>query len=186
MQWEAGRHPEARSPGAGSSITRAAPTWMTSTRTVLSARRLRCSPNMKHLLFLGPVLLVACTGSDTATYRSALTGADCTPDPTLAPLHADSDPADHDAAQTCAPGQPDPRACDPADTKKTTVCHIPPGNPSNEHTICVGNAAVVAHLAHGDVLGSCCAAPSTPPPDACDDQACCTTPPTDGGSGPLL
>ena len=58
--------------------------------------------------------------------------------------------------QVCTPGQPDPRACDPSDTKKTTVCHIPPGNPANEHTICVGNAAVPAHLAHGDNLGSCC------------------------------
>ena len=48
-----------------------------------------------------------------------------------------------------------PRACDPADTKKTTVCHIPPGNPDNAHTICVGNAAVPAHLAHGDFVGTC-------------------------------
>ena len=64
---------------------------------------------------------------------------------------------DAQPAQVCTPGQPDPRACDPTDTKKTTVCHIPPGNPANEHTICVGNAAVPAHLAHGDVLGSCCA-----------------------------
>jgi hypothetical protein len=39
---------------------------------------------------------------------------------------------------------------------KTTVCHIPPGNPANQHTICVGNPAVPAHMAHGDFLGSCC------------------------------
>jgi hypothetical protein len=57
--------------------------------------------------------------------------------------------------QGCSVNQPDPRACDPADTKKTTVCHIPPGNPSNAHTICVGNPAVPAHLAHGDFLGTC-------------------------------
>src|ERR1700758_5115956 len=63
---------------------------------------------------------------------------------------------DAEPPQVCTPGAPDPRACDPADTKKTTVCHIPPGNPANEHTICVGNAAVPAHMAHGDVLGSCC------------------------------
>jgi len=49
----------------------------------------------------------------------------------------------------------DPRACDPADLKKTTVCHIPPGNPANAHTICVGNAAVPAHLDHGDFVGEC-------------------------------
>src|SRR3954471_21887996 len=70
------------------------------------------------------------------------------------------DEADLDAQppQVCTPGQPDARACDPANAKKTTVCHIPPGNPANEHTICVGDAAVPAHLAHGDVLGSCCGA----------------------------
>jgi len=59
--------------------------------------------------------------------------------------------------QVCVPGQADPRACDPANTMKTTVCHIPPGNPANKHTICIGNAGVPAHLAqHGDFLGSCC------------------------------
>ena len=57
--------------------------------------------------------------------------------------------------QGCTVNNPDPRACDPADTKKTTVCHIPPGNPANAHTICVGNAAVPAHLDHGDFLGTC-------------------------------
>ena len=55
----------------------------------------------------------------------------------------------------CTVNTPDPRACDPADTKKTTVCHIPPGNPANAHTICVGNAAVPAHLDHGDFVGTC-------------------------------
>jgi len=46
--------------------------------------------------------------------------------------------------------------CDPADTKKTTVCHIPPGNPANAHTICIGNEAVPAHIAnHGDFVGEC-------------------------------
>lgn len=38
---------------------------------------------------------------------------------------------------------------------KAAVCHIPPGNPSNAHTILVGVAAVKAHLAHGDLLGAC-------------------------------
>ncbi|MBW8887769.1 MAG: hypothetical protein JF616_08430 [Fibrobacteres bacterium] len=38
---------------------------------------------------------------------------------------------------------------------KTTICHIPPGNPANAHTITVGNPAVKAHLAHGDKLGAC-------------------------------
>jgi hypothetical protein len=38
---------------------------------------------------------------------------------------------------------------------KVLVCHVPPGNPGNAHTICVAPAAVPAHLAHGDYLGPC-------------------------------
>jgi hypothetical protein len=64
-------------------------------------------------------------------------------------------------------GKPDaePHACDPQNTKKTTICHIPPGNPGNAHTICVGNAAVDAHVRnHGDLLGPCQVEPPCPPP----------------------
>jgi hypothetical protein len=35
------------------------------------------------------------------------------------------------------------------------ICHHPPGNPDNAHTICVGANAVRAHLKHGDTLGPC-------------------------------
>lgn len=45
---------------------------------------------------------------------------------------------------------------------KVDVCHIPPGNPANAHTINVSVNAVPAHLAHGDFLGACEAPP--PPP----------------------
>ena len=39
---------------------------------------------------------------------------------------------------------------------KVTICHIPPGNPGNAHTITVGEPAVVAHVAeHGDTIGPC-------------------------------
>ncbi|MBF5046210.1 hypothetical protein FGE12_27585 [Aggregicoccus sp. 17bor-14] len=38
---------------------------------------------------------------------------------------------------------------------KVVVCHIPPGNPANAHTIVVGAPAVAAHLRHGDSLGEC-------------------------------
>ncbi len=38
---------------------------------------------------------------------------------------------------------------------KVLVCHVPPGNPGNEHNICVSANAVPAHLAHGDYLGQC-------------------------------
>ena len=56
-------------------------------------------------------------------------------------------------------------ACDPQDTKKTTICHVPPGNPANAHTLCIGNAAVPAHLRnHPDSLGPCKIEPPCPPP----------------------
>ena len=38
---------------------------------------------------------------------------------------------------------------------KVLICHIPPGNPDNRHTIRVSENAVPAHLAHGDFLGPC-------------------------------
>ncbi|KKL51476.1 hypothetical protein LCGC14_2295110, partial [marine sediment metagenome] len=41
--------------------------------------------------------------------------------------------------------------------EKTTLCHIPPGDPSAAHTISVGAPAVNAHLGRhgGDTLGAC-------------------------------
>lgn len=51
--------------------------------------------------------------------------------------------------ESSAKGRPDNRG------PKVCLCHVPPGNPGNEHTICVGAPAVRAHLAHGDTLGVC-------------------------------
>ena len=42
------------------------------------------------------------------------------------------------------------------DPKKVTICHIPPGNPDNRHTITIGAPAVAAHVVeHGDYIGPC-------------------------------
>ena len=42
------------------------------------------------------------------------------------------------------------------DQNKVTICHIPPGNPENAHTITVGESAVLTHVAkHGDTIGPC-------------------------------
>lgn len=38
---------------------------------------------------------------------------------------------------------------------KVAICHIPPGNPDNAHTIKIDESAVEAHLDHGDDLGKC-------------------------------
>ena len=58
--------------------------------------------------------------------------------------------------------------------KKVTVCHVPHGNPSNSQTISVGEAAVSAHLGHGDQIGAC---PSGCLLNAslCDDGNACTS-----------
>jgi hypothetical protein len=48
---------------------------------------------------------------------------------------------------------------------KVCVCHHPPGNPNNAHTICVGAAAAKAHLKHGDTEGEC--------PVPCDENDDC-------------
>ena len=47
--------------------------------------------------------------------------------------------------------------------QKVEMCHVPPGNSGNAHTICINESAVAAHLAHGCSLGSC------DEQDACDD-----------------
>lgn len=44
---------------------------------------------------------------------------------------------------------------DYVDGKKVLICHIPPGNPDNAHTISVSVNAVYAHFGHDDSLGYC-------------------------------
>ena len=90
---------------------------------------------------------------------------------------------------------------------KVEVCHLPPDNPDNFHTITVGVSALQAHLDHGDLDGSCLANceelcgdgnactidcdPSTEaclpahPPVDCDDTNACTTDTCDTASGCL-
>jgi hypothetical protein len=40
-------------------------------------------------------------------------------------------------------------------TSKTTVCHIPEGNPGNNHTISISENALDVHLEHGDLQPDC-------------------------------
>lgn len=39
--------------------------------------------------------------------------------------------------------------------QKVTICHVPPGNPDNAHSISVSASAIPAHMGHGDTLGAC-------------------------------
>jgi hypothetical protein len=57
-----------------------------------------------------------------------------------------------------------------AGAAKVSVCHSPPDNPDNFHTIMINENALAAHLAHGDIAGSCNAACAT----LCDDGNACT------------
>lgn len=49
----------------------------------------------------------------------------------------------------------EPEEDEPTSSDKVTLCHVPPGNPSNAKTLTVDASAVPAHLAHGDYLGAC-------------------------------
>ncbi|GJM22735.1 MAG: hypothetical protein DHS20C15_26500 [Planctomycetota bacterium] len=59
-----------------------------------------------------------------------------------------------EVVNTKAPTKGDSKGCSKGGSK-TVICHVPPGNPGNSHTLSVGNKAVAAHLAHGDSLGTC-------------------------------
>ena len=39
--------------------------------------------------------------------------------------------------------------------RKVTICHLPPGNKDNAHTLEIGASALGTHLAHGDTVGKC-------------------------------
>ena len=62
---------------------------------------------------------------------------------------------------------------------KVEVCHFPPGNPDNFHTITISENALPAHLAHGDAPGSCDAVCG----DLCDDGDKCTVDDCDPAGG---
>ena len=69
-----------------------------------------------------------------------------------------------------------------AGATKVEVCHIPPGNPDNFHTIHISEKALPAHLAHGDLSGDCddfCE-------DLCDDGDACTIDACDEVTGECL
>jgi len=120
----------------------------------------------------------ACLDACTATYNDSVAACEATYNAAVIPCGGDilclapaasnravCISAVTDALNTCNQAcgldewtveSADVRACTPEETKKTTICHIPPGNPANAHTLCIGTRAVKHHLQnHGDYLGPC-------------------------------
>ena len=54
---------------------------------------------------------------------------------------------------------------------KVEICHIPPDDPANFHTIKVSETALSAHVAHGDLISSECSGFCG---TLCDDWDACT------------
>jgi hypothetical protein len=69
-------------------------------------------------------------------------------------------------AQTATADDGDGSVSAQAAREKVTICHVPPGNPANAHTITIGAPAVPAHLANhpGDAIGPCPAPTPSPSP----------------------
>lgn len=42
-----------------------------------------------------------------------------------------------------------------ASPDKVVICHVPPGNPNNKHSIEISMAALTPHLEHGDSIDYC-------------------------------
>ena len=84
---------------------------------------------------LGDELLAASSEMVTATYDDAFDGEGNDPAPVSATLEV---------------GDTEEKGL------KVTLCHIPSGNPENQHTITVGSSAASTHFEqHGDTFGEC-------------------------------
>jgi len=95
------------------------------------------------------------TSSDALrTFRSAVRLGDALHCSSECP--GDTSPCTESEAPTCGGACPEGYECRAHDREvQVKLCHIPPGNPENKHTIVVAESAVQAHLDHGDYLGRC-------------------------------
>ena len=55
---------------------------------------------------------------------------------------------------------------------KVDICHIPPGDPDNAHTITISENALSAHLDHGDRVGACDSVETLELRESGDPSAC--------------
>lgn len=68
--------------------------------------------------------------------------------------------------------------CAVAESNKEVICHVPPGNPANQHSVTVSDTQIDKHLDHGDILGPCTGSENSPAPalvctDIADAVAAC-------------
>jgi len=73
-----------------------------------------------------------------------------------------------------------PPVVTPPVEEKVTICHKPPGNPENAHTLEISKSALSAHLAHGDHVGECTNSDTqsaTPPVETPANETPAVTPP---------
>src|SRR5713101_3217362 len=102
-------------------------------------------PPITLLFALALVVPLGCGGSGSRTSNNQQSDAVANP----------NNDSNSDDAVTCSDSDPSNDPASSNSSHKVTICHSPPGNPANAHTIRVGAPAVPAHLAHGDHLGPC-------------------------------
>jgi hypothetical protein len=124
-------------------------------------RRLKIS---NGLIFIA-VALIGCSDQKTSgsLNAAASAGTDLTADQAAAELRK----AGPQLADISDVSEVDAYRC--GDGHKIWICHVPPGNPGQRHTLCVGAPAIPVHLKHeahdgsiGDYVGQCVT--ETPPP----------------------
>lgn len=96
--------------------------------------------------------LIDCADPDCAQDPACVTP---TATPTCTPT---STPPSTPTSTATPTDTPTPAFCGafPCGNGKVSLCHFPPGNPANAHTLCIDRNAVPAHLAnHGDRCGPC-------------------------------
>ncbi len=117
---------------------------------------------MKHvglcvLMFTMTLLTAACGPAEFASVTIEGEGSKAgAGDPTVAPPPA--------SVAVTDPVQAAKHECGDGNQKKTEICHVPEGNPTNRHTLCLPPPAIEAHLREHnasaaaddeDTLGAC-------------------------------